>query len=203
MRFVILVVLLCGAVGVLDNAVAKHKDSGGVKMGSQKTGPQFSWRMARVRPDRLRIDYTVRNGGAGRLYVCDKLVVARPNGKYARTPAPIVMNADEAGLVRVILGSVSSNRPAAGLHPPTYRSVEAGASIDGSVEVPLPLAAWHPVGGADPIKAGAERISLEVQTLSGEPRWATLATDDPQPLRVPDGGPKIFLKAAPQPLPAT
>jgi len=167
------------------------------------TDVKLDWKLA-LAPDgkHLRIDYKVTNGTKGPIYVVDKMVVPAPGNKWARTDKIIVMNGDP-GVVRFALAEVSSDMPSATLHTPTFKRVDGGATLESSRICPWPLVAWHPVGGASSIAAGATSGVLLVDYFPGEPpTWRTLASAEATPLEVPEGFASQTLRAGPTPLPA-
>ncbi len=164
------------------------------------TQPELSWKMSLVGSN-LVIDYQIANKTQTTVYVVDKLVVAKGN-KFARTDSITVMNGDP-GTVLFAMAAVSSNRPSAALYTPTYRAVAAGATHEAKVEVPYPLKAWHPVGGANAIAADAKSAVFLIQYFAGDPpQWRTLASDDAKPLKVPEGMTPSALRSGPMPLPS-
>lgn len=147
------------------------------------------------------MDYTITNSTGQQLYAVDQLVMPAKSNKWTRSPRITVMN-ESAGVVKIALAAISSDRPSATLYTPTYRKIDAGASYQGTATAPWPLQAWNPVGGASPLKPNVESAVFMVQVFSGEPRsWKTLDSDDSEALVVPEGFTLQMLSVGPQPLP--
>jgi hypothetical protein len=151
----------------------------------------------------LAVNVKVANTTAGPIWVADRLIVPVPGNKFARTDRLTVMNTDDPKVVRFVVGAVSSDRPSAQLYGATFHKVEAGASIEHAYKVPLPLASWNPVGGANPLVAGAAQAKLFVHTSIAEPvGWTTLASSDAEPVKVPEWGrAQTILQGDAKPLP--
>jgi hypothetical protein len=99
------------------------------------------------------------------------------------------MTTEDPRIVRFVVGVVSSDRPSVLLYGATFSRVEPGASVERAYRVPLPLASWNPVGGTNPLAAGARQARMFVHISSAEPAtWATLASSDAEPLKVPEWG---------------
>lgn len=152
--------------------------------------------------NRFALEVVITNGLDQPIYVVDKLVVSRPGKKFARTDAVTVMNADTPGVVKLALAAVSADEPSTVLYPPTFRSVAAGEAFRRVLSLPAPLEASHPVAGVRPIAATAKTAVFLIQYFVGEPAsWRTVASDDPQPIRAPEGHALQLLQSQPMPLP--
>jgi hypothetical protein len=154
----------------------------------------------------LRVTYRVFNGGFDRVYVADAIVEAR-NNKFVRLPDRlIVMTAGgpgekRPGEVLFLRGSISSDVPSMVIHPPTYAPLEAGATLEASVDLPWPLEAWHPLGGVF-LLGEPQTATLKVQVLDREPPgWVELPSEGPDPIRVPQGELPVTLSGGALPLP--
>lgn len=163
-------------------------------------GPQLDWSITRDGA-KLRVQFHLTNTTKHRIYIVDKLVVPAAGNKFNRTDQVTVMN-DEPNTVMFALAAVSSDRPSATLYTPTFRPVEAGKKIDGRFELPFPLVAWNPVGGANAIAGTPKAAVFMLQYFEGEPpAWKKLTSDDKAPLQVPDGHSPVMLRVGPKPLP--
>ena len=168
------------------------------------TEPSMQWKPS-LAPGggKLRIDYTVTNPTSARIYVCEKIVEPKPGGKFATTHAVIVKNG-AAGVVRLVLGRISPDEPVTSLTSPAYRPVEPGSSVQGSVEVALPLRGWHPNAAVAEVPRAVKLVSFELQMFKGEPpRWVTLPAADGGSIKAPDGHTVLTLKSEPQAIPQT
>ena len=153
---------------------------------------------------KLHIDYAITNHSADKIYVADRLIEPRGNDSFVRVDRPVVMNVRGAkGLVMIGLGGFSSDRPSTVIYEPIFQPIDAGAVRKGSLQVPLPLVAYNPVGGVDPIQATANRLSLRVIYFTGEPQaWKTMPSKtEKDPIKVPDGFSATMLQTPPMPLP--
>jgi hypothetical protein len=163
----------------------------------------LSWSLSRV-DSTLELQISVANHSDQPIYVADQLVVGKPGGnRFTRTDRITVMNdLDVPDLVLFGLASMSGDEPVTSLSTPTFRLVPVGETFARSISVPYPLQAWHPDTGVFPIAATARHAVVVVQYFVGEPpRWITLASDDPQPLKVPADHPRQALRSKPLPLP--
>ncbi len=162
----------------------------------------LNWRMSLPSADLLRVEVDVVNGSDRPVYVCDKLVVSKPGGKFARTDAITVMNDDQPGVVKLALAPVSADEPSVVLYTPTFRAVKAGETFARVYELAYPLEAWHPVAGVRPVDRDAKSAVLLVQYIVGEPPgWRVLESDDARPLKVPEGHTPGLLRTEIEPLP--
>lgn len=167
------------------------------------TQPVLEWSIQKV-DQKLRIDYTVTNKLAERIYVADKLIEPRGNDNFARVDRPVVQTVLGApALVVVGLGAFSSSRPSTVLYQPIFKPLDAGKSLTGHLEIALPLQSYNPVGGTDPIPATASQVSLRIIYFKGEPQgWKTMPSKtDKEPIKVPDGFTGAMLQTDPKPLP--
>jgi hypothetical protein len=169
------------------------------------TAPPLVWSMAKSSDGtKLVVDFTFHNIKKHKVYLTRKLVVSAAGDKYARSDRLTVMTTDDPTVCRIVLGAVSSDRPAYRLYTPEVEPVDPGQSITRRFELPLPLTSWNPVGGTNPLSPTTRRAVLIVYGIAGEiERWLPLPSDDPEPLEVPDAdrGPLLF-EGATLPLPA-
>jgi hypothetical protein len=112
------------------------------------------------------------------------LVVAR-DGAFSHTPGSAIVTEDGHGHVLIIRGYVEPSARVVVDCIPGARAVEAGQSISGTAELPLPLAAWHPNTGARPLDAPATTATFEVGYVGGDPEWTHPPLDDGSTLEVP------------------
>ncbi len=166
------------------------------------TQPTLEWSIHKV-DQKLRIDYTVTNKLAEKIYVADKLIEPKGNDNFVRVDRPVVQTVFGApGLVVVGLGAFSSNRPSAVLYQPIFKAIDAGKALTGHLELALPLQSYNPVGGTDPIPATATQVSLRIIYFQGEPQgWKTMPSKEKDPIKVPDGFTAAMLQTDPKPLP--
>lgn len=170
------------------------------------TAPKLEWTLKKV-DQKLHIDYTITNGLTERIHVVDKLVEARGNNNFVRVDKPVVMNLREpgmpAGIVKVVLGGISSDRPSTVVYTPTYRPIEAGKTLKGSLELPLPLVSYNPLGGTDPIVANPKSLTLQIAYFRGKPhKWITYPSKtESQPISVPEDFDGDTLETEPRPIP--
>ena len=163
-------------------------------------GPQLDWKATRDGA-KLHLEYTVKNTTNDKIYIVDKLVEPAGGNKFRRATGPIVMN-DSPGTVKLALAALSSDRPSATVYTPTFKPLAAGETATGSFDLPWPLKAWNPVGGANPITGTPTSAVFWLGYFPGEPTsWKQLASDDATPLKVPEGFNGNALRVGPKPLP--
>jgi hypothetical protein len=152
------------------------------------TQAKLSWTMRQV-DNRLRVSYVVENTSSERLYVSDKLVAPRGDN-YIGLDRLIVMNAGGRGAVvpgdiAFIRGAVSPERPSYSMQAPTFIAIDPRQRHHASVDVDLPLVAWHPLGGVDKLDGAPRTAVLQVHVFSGKADWFKLPSKDETPLIVP------------------
>lgn len=164
--------------------------------------PELEWTVTKVGTS-LRIDYTITNHSTEKIYVSDQLVEPHGNDNFVPVDRPVVMNVRGAkGLVLIGVGGFSSDRPSAVIYQPTFRPLDPGGVLKRSLDVPLPLKSYNPVGGTDPIPATANQLSLRIIYFAGEPQaWKTMPSKSATPIKVPDGFTAKMLQTPPKPLP--
>jgi hypothetical protein len=166
------------------------------------TQPTLEWSIAKV-DQKLRIDYTITNNLPQKIYVANTLIEPKGNDNFVRVDQPVVQTVLGApGLVLVGLGAFSSSRPSTVVFQPIFNPLEAGKSLTGHLLIAVPLSAYNPVGGADPIPASANKMSLRITYFKGEPSsWKTMPSKEKNPIKVPDGFTTEMLQSEPKPLP--
>jgi len=164
--------------------------------------PELEWTVRKAGAS-LRIDYTITNRSSQKIYVADRLLEPRGNDNFVLVDRPVVMNVQGAqGLVMIGLGGFSSDRPSTVIYQPTFRPLDPGGVLKRSLDIPLPLASYNPVGGTDPIPATANQLSLQILYFTGEPEeWTTMPSKGAAPIKVPDGFTAQMLQTPPKPLP--
>ena len=131
----------------------------------------------------LEVRYAVENRSASLLYVLDQLVIPHSGRYTVLADRGIVQRGTKPHSVKFSRGFVraASQEPAVEQgenNPlvPAARPLAAGARLEGSFHVPLPIAPWHPTLDMAPL-ASPERAVLELGYLSGEPAWSELPTE--------------------------
>ena len=182
MRSILLVSFLLGTMLDSSSGIASNKKQKTAQPAKESavTEPQFTWNMSLV-PDssKLRISYTVKNLTPERIYICNKMVVAKGDNIFSRTDLVTTLNHTLAGSIKIVLGRVSPDDPVTRLVPPTFEPLEKGHSLDRTIETRWPLRAWHPDGGVAPLAPLASTVSFELHYFKGEPpTWRTLPSDE-------------------------
>jgi hypothetical protein len=156
--------------------------------------------------DSLRVSYTVDNLSGRTLHVADGLLVSRGD-RFARvTGRLIVMNAAapgerRPGEIQLALAAISSNRATYTIYPPTFAAIEAGGRHSAEVVVPLPLRAWHNLGGAEPLDGPPRSAVMKIDCFARDVEWARMPSDDAEPILVPVNPLAELVTAGPRPVP--
>src|SRR5580693_7065304 len=99
-----------------------------------------SWSMRLVSGgSRLHLDYTVANKSNAQILVWDMLVTTENNKLVSRPDAISTIVGDSPDTALFVRGHVFPNSRVNVEYVPGVRSVDAGKSLQGSAEVPLPL----------------------------------------------------------------
>ncbi|MDB4950631.1 MAG: hypothetical protein JWM27_3280 [Gemmatimonadetes bacterium] len=160
-------------------------------------------------PDGLRVAYAVRSAGGGGVYLLDRVVVLAPRDGFAEEPAAAVAlpSPDAPGTLRLLRGYVPARRslPAVELVPGA-RLLAPGATLEGTIVVPLPAREWHPADGPHPLPAPPSALELRLGVLPLFCALADLALADGSRIPVPRHADahlyQQWLAAPPQPMPA-
>jgi hypothetical protein len=155
--------------------------AGPAERGVTASGCRLDWRLVEAGPRRLVAEYRLVHPGERPLWAVDRLVVfAEPSGFAVDERAAIV--ADDpvhAGRALLIRGYVSPESLVATELLPAARPLPPGGAVEGRLEVPWPLAGWHPNDGSFPLRGQPREAALRVGVLPGR-----CALD---PLRLADG----------------
>lgn len=159
----------------------------------------FAWQMARA-ADALTITYTVDNHGADTLWLAQRMVQTG-QGPARLLDRPVVRTNGRADAALIVLGQISPDVPVYYVPPPSYQAVAPGASVQGTLSVPLPLQSWHPVGRVDPLGA-VQSVVFALDGFYGEPAaWKPLQLADGQTAQVPAYKTRLWIWSDAKPLP--
>lgn len=139
---------------------------------------RLRWTMSKA-SGALSIDYTVENTGQAAVWLLDRTVIPKIDGVHPAFDRVSVLAGERPEIARLVLGHV---RPAPGHtvaseYTPGARRLEPGASAEGHLRVPLPLASWSPYLTLDPLPATPTRAVLELGWLSDDPPESVAAWD--------------------------
>lgn len=115
----------------------------------------------------VTVSYKVKNGGATAVFVASKLV-------HAGAPVDrlVVMNGTDA--IRLVRGLVIPDAErVTGIPQPIFVELAPGKSLEATVDLPLPLEAWHNAGKVTPLRP-AKKLVLEIavaESEKGPPKW--------------------------------
>jgi hypothetical protein len=157
--------------------------------------------------DDLKVAFTLANLSGRTMFVADSVLASRGSTFAPVRGRLIVMNAaapgeKKPGEIQLVLGTVASNRPSYTLYPPLFIAVGAGASVARELTLPLPLQAWHPLGGADPLDGEPRTAVVKVEYFALDVEWIELpSADETTRIVVPKNAPTQFAVAGPLELP--
>jgi hypothetical protein len=156
--------------------------------------------------DALKVSFTLANLSGRVMFVAESVLASR-GATFARVPDRlIVMNAAapgeaKPGEIQLVLGRIASNRPSAVLYPPVFAAVAAGAAVSRTFSLPLPLRAWHPLGGADPLDGEPRTAIVKVEYFALDVDWIELPSADGSSIVVPRNAVTQLATAGPLAIP--
>ena len=134
--------------------------------------------------DHLHVAYKLVNTSKQGVFVADQLL--EYNGDTIRlVPDRVIVAPGDDGTVRFVRGIVETETTQFD-HPPGAVPLAAGATHEGSAEVPLPLAGWHNYGPNPQLPSRPKAVVLEIAYLTGDGiQWGSVTTADGTKVTVP------------------
>jgi hypothetical protein len=168
-----------------------------------KNDVSVSWSLRLVSGgSRLHLDYTVANKSNERILVWDLVVTTENNKLVSRPDAISTIVGDSPDTALFVRGHVFPNSRVNVEYVPGVRAVDAGKSLQGSAEVPLPLQAWLAYGQVQPFTQVPTKAVFELQFFHGSHATSPMPVDDgtlPKPAQ--PWGEAIAIRSDAQPIP--
>jgi hypothetical protein len=151
----------------------------------------------------LVVNYSLTNHLDQGVYVCDELVIPIGSGKGKRAGRRFIVGQDAAsGPVVLVCGARNPVENPFVLQKPIFVSLEAGATLSRSDNIPLPLTAWSNLGRIFPLEGELPGAELVVDYFAGEPgSWSDLTLEDGTVVRTPKYDDVVQSKGAMRPIP--
>ena len=124
-----------------------------------------SWTLER-QSDALALQYTIKNDGNSPVYVLDQTLVFAQEGLIL-APDKIIVDSN-AGILQFTRGYI---RPLGDYRVqliPAVRKLKPAGSLQGSAQISLPVAAWHPRDGSRPLLGNFTKGVLRIGYVPGD-----------------------------------